>query len=132
MIISNMMSSIPAYNDYARNVLEPAMDQAAPEKIKALEAAGKYKDPQYIKGRYLLCTNGSHLDIYDDQQVYMKGMDDRLYPRRRRKPLLSLECQKGLMAPPKSPAGCDRVLSSAPMCNPFHNTLHLYPTCPTA
>ena len=26
------------------------------------------------KGRYLLCPNGSHLDMYDDQQVYMKGI----------------------------------------------------------
>ena len=43
-----MMSSIPAFNDYARNVLEPAMDQAALAKIKALEAAGKYEDPQYM------------------------------------------------------------------------------------
>jgi proline iminopeptidase len=43
-----MMSSIPAYNDCARNVLEPAMDPAALAKIKALEAAGKYEDPQYM------------------------------------------------------------------------------------
>lgn len=26
------------------------------------------------KGRYRLCPNGSHLDMYDDQQVYMKGI----------------------------------------------------------
>jgi len=164
LIISNMMSSIPAYNDYARNVLEPAMDQTTLAKIKALEAAGKYEDPQYMNllmenyyrqhilrmppdqwpnpvmralahlnpkvyipmqgpselgasgkllhwdrtadlpkitvptliiaarhgtmdpkylemmahrvrnGRYLLCPNGSHLAIYDDQKVYMQGI----------------------------------------------------------
>ena len=28
LIISNMMASIPAYNEYARDVLMPAMDQA--------------------------------------------------------------------------------------------------------
>jgi proline iminopeptidase len=166
LIISNMMSSIPAYNDYAEKVLEPAMDQAALAKIKALEAAGKTDDPQYMellmenyytrhilrippekwpepvnralahlnpkvyvpmqgpselgasgkllhwdrtadlpqiavpslviaarygtmdpsylemmanklpKGRYLLCPNGSHLAMYDDQQVYMNGLID--------------------------------------------------------
>ena len=26
------------------------------------------------KGRYLFCPNGSHLAIYDDQQVYMSGV----------------------------------------------------------
>jgi proline iminopeptidase len=25
-------------------------------------------------GRYLYCPNGSHLAIYDDQQVYMAGL----------------------------------------------------------
>ena len=45
LIISNMMASIPAYNEYAENVLMPAMDQAALAEIKALEAAGKTDDP---------------------------------------------------------------------------------------
>lgn len=166
LIISNMMSSIPAYNDYAGKVLEPAMDQGALAEIKALEAAGKYEDPHYMdllmehyyrqhilrmppgqwpdpvnrafahlnpkvyipmqgpselgasgkllnwdrtadlpqiavptlvvasrygtmdpkylemmshkvrRGRYLLCRNGSHLAMYDDQQVYMHGIID--------------------------------------------------------
>jgi proline iminopeptidase len=26
------------------------------------------------KGRYLSCPNGSHLDMYDDQAVYMDGV----------------------------------------------------------
>ena len=26
------------------------------------------------KGRYLFCPNGSHFDMYDDQQVYMRGV----------------------------------------------------------
>ena len=49
LIISNMMSSIPAYNEYAGKVLEPAMDQSALAKIKEFEAAGKYEDPQYME-----------------------------------------------------------------------------------
>lgn len=47
LVISNMMSSIPAYNRYAHEVLMPAMDQAALKEILALEAAKKYDDPRY-------------------------------------------------------------------------------------
>ena len=38
LIISNMMSSIPAYNEYANTVLMPAMDQKVLAEVKALEA----------------------------------------------------------------------------------------------
>jgi proline iminopeptidase len=164
LIISNMMASIPAYNEYAKTVLMPAMDQKVLAEIKALEATGKTEDPRYMellmqhhyeqhilrmpaaewpdpvtrafrhlnraiyvlmqgpselgasgklvhwdrtsdlgkiavptlvigarydtmdpahmkmmadrvqKGRYLFCPNGSHLAIYDDQQVYVEGV----------------------------------------------------------
>ncbi len=47
LIISNMMSSVPAYNNYAEKVLMPAMDQQALAEIKKLEALGKYEDPKY-------------------------------------------------------------------------------------
>ena len=47
LIVSNMMSSIPAYNRYARDVLMPAMDQHQLAEIRKLEAAGKYDDPHY-------------------------------------------------------------------------------------
>jgi proline iminopeptidase len=49
LIISNMMASFPAYNEYARTVLMPAMDQPALEEIKRLEAAGRYDDPRYME-----------------------------------------------------------------------------------
>lgn len=164
LVISNMMSSIPAYNDYAREVLMPAMDQSALEEIQALEARGDVENPRYMdlliphhyakhilrmdpsawpdpvtrafanlnpkvyvpmqgpselgasgklvdwtrtadlpsiavptlvigaqhdtmdpahmemmagqvqRGRYLLCPDGSHLAMYDDQAVYMAGL----------------------------------------------------------
>jgi proline iminopeptidase len=164
LIISNMMASIPAYNDYARTVLMPAMDQTALAEIKRLEATGKTEEPRYMellmphhyekhllrmpaadwpdpvnrafghlnraiyvpmqgpselgasgtlvnwdrtsdlgkiavptlvigaqydtmdpahmkmmagkvqKGRYLLCPNGSHMAMYDDQKVYVDGV----------------------------------------------------------
>jgi proline iminopeptidase len=47
LVISNMMSSVPAYNAYAKNVLMPTMDKRALSEIKKLEAAGKYDDPKY-------------------------------------------------------------------------------------
>ena len=49
LIISNMMASFPAYNEYASTVLMPAMDQSALEEIKRLEAAGRYGHPRYME-----------------------------------------------------------------------------------
>lgn len=48
LVISNMVSSCPAYNDYARNVLMPQMDQAALAEIKDMEARGDTNDPRYM------------------------------------------------------------------------------------
>lgn len=47
LVISNMVSSIPAYNTYAHEVLMPKMDPPALKEILALEAAKKYDDPRY-------------------------------------------------------------------------------------
>lgn len=164
LIISNMMASIPAYNEYAAKVLMPGMDQKALAEIKALEAKKDYGNPRYMellvpnhyeqhvlrmpvaewpdpvnralkhvnndiyipmqgpselgasgklekwdrtadlpkltiptlmigaefdtmdpkhmewmagqvqRGRYLYCPKGSHLSLYDDQQVYFDGV----------------------------------------------------------
>ena len=164
LVISNMMASIPAYNQFANDVLMPAMDQDALAEIKWLEqdgdtdnprymellmphhyqrhilrmpadewpdpvqrafqhlngaiyvpmqgpselgASGKLiewdrkgnlsqisvptlvigakhdtMDPQHLKwmagqlpqGRFLFCPNGSHMAMYDDQQIYMEGL----------------------------------------------------------
>ena len=164
LIISNMMASAPAYNDYARTVLMPAMDQAALAEIQELEATGRCAEPRYMellmpqhyerhvlrmpaaewpdpvtrafdhlnmaiyvtmqgpselgltgklsdwdrtadlgkiavptlvigarydtmdpahmemmaksvqRGRYLFCPNGSHMAMYDDQEVYVDGV----------------------------------------------------------
>ena len=49
LIISNMMSSIPAYNEYANDVIMPALDQDALAEIKRLEAEKKYGDPRYME-----------------------------------------------------------------------------------
>lgn len=49
LVISNMMSSIPAYNDYASRVLMPAMEPAVLAEIQQLEAAGKTDDPRYME-----------------------------------------------------------------------------------
>ena len=163
LVISNMMSSIPAYNAYAHDVLMPAMDPATLKEILELEARKEYESPRYMellipyytehilrmpfadwpdpmmrcftrlnrsiyvpmqgpsemgasgklekwdrsadlkrittptlvigaqhdtmdpkhmawmatqfpRGRFLLCPNGGHLALYDDQETYMKGL----------------------------------------------------------
>ena len=164
LVISNMMSSIPAYVEYANKVLMPAMDQQVLAEVKALEANKDYKNPRYMellmpahyekhilrrpaaewpdpvnrafahlndkiyipmqgpselgasgklekwdrgkdlakitvptlvigaqhdsmdpkhmewmskqfpRGEYLHCPNGSHMDMYDDQETYMRGL----------------------------------------------------------
>ena len=164
LIISNMMASIPQYNEYAHKVLMPNMDQAVLAEIKKYEEAKDYENPRYIdllfehhyvhhvlripaqdwpdpvkrafdhvnadiyvsmqgpselgasgklvnwditdrlstievptlvigaqhdtmdpehmqwmakelpRGRYLHCPDGSHLALYDDQQVYCQGL----------------------------------------------------------
>jgi proline iminopeptidase len=48
LIISNMMASIPAYNDYAKRVLEPQMDQAALKQILDMERTGRTEQPEYM------------------------------------------------------------------------------------
>ena len=167
LVVSNMMSSIPAYNRYAQEVLLPAMDPAALAEIRRLEAEGKSGEPRYMEllqphyerhvlrrpqaewpepmmrslshmnpavyvpmqgpselgasgilaewdrtddlakitvptlvigaahdtmdpswmammskrlpnGRFLLCPDGSHMALYDDQAVYMAGLIDFL------------------------------------------------------
>jgi proline iminopeptidase len=60
LIISNMMASIPQYNEYAEKVLMPAMDQKVLAEIKKLEAAKKYDDPRYME---LLIPNHYALHI---------------------------------------------------------------------
>jgi proline iminopeptidase len=52
LVISNMMSSVPAYNAYAEQVLMPEMDQAALAEIKSLEAAGDTDNPRYMELLY--------------------------------------------------------------------------------
>ncbi len=49
LVISNMMASIPAYNEYARTALMPAMDQEALAEIQALEARGDTANPRYME-----------------------------------------------------------------------------------
>jgi proline iminopeptidase len=49
LIISNMMASIPAYNEYAKSVLMPSMDPTVLAEIKRLEEAKDYKNPRYME-----------------------------------------------------------------------------------
>ena len=47
LVISNMMASVPAYNEYAHQVLMPAMDPKALKEILDLEAKGQTETPHY-------------------------------------------------------------------------------------
>jgi proline iminopeptidase len=49
LIISNMMASIPAYNEYAEKALMPGMDAGALAEIKKLEAAKDFQNPRYME-----------------------------------------------------------------------------------
>jgi len=49
LIISNMMASGPAYNEYANKVLMPEMDQKILAEVKALEARKDYANPRYME-----------------------------------------------------------------------------------
>jgi proline iminopeptidase len=49
LIVSNMMSSIPAYVKYAEDVLMPAMDPKVLAEIKAIEARKDYGNPRYME-----------------------------------------------------------------------------------
>ena len=48
LIISNMVSSIPAYNQYADEELGPQMPNEVLAEVKAIEAAGNFSDPRYM------------------------------------------------------------------------------------
>ena len=52
LVISNMMSDVPAYNAYAEDVLKPSMDQDALREIEALESAGEIEAPRYMELLY--------------------------------------------------------------------------------
>jgi len=47
LIVSNMMSSIPAYDRFAREVIMPSMDPTALARIQEIEAAEDYTNPDY-------------------------------------------------------------------------------------
>src|SRR5579859_5376537 len=47
LVISNMMFSVPAYTEYAEQVLAPEMDQAVLAEVKAMEASGDTENPRY-------------------------------------------------------------------------------------
>jgi proline iminopeptidase len=49
LVISNMMASIPAYNEYAKTVLMPAMDPEVLAEVQAIEAAKDYENPRYME-----------------------------------------------------------------------------------
>jgi proline iminopeptidase len=49
LVISNMMSSVPAYNRYATDILMPAMNQDDLAEIQEIEAAKDFANPRYME-----------------------------------------------------------------------------------
>lgn len=49
LVVSNMMSSIPAYVEYAEKVLMPALDPAVLAEIQAIERKKDYDNPRYME-----------------------------------------------------------------------------------
>jgi proline iminopeptidase len=49
LVISNMMASIPAYNEYAERVLMPGIDAGVLTSIKQFEAKKDYLNPKYME-----------------------------------------------------------------------------------
>jgi proline iminopeptidase len=49
LILSGMMSSIPAYNQYVKDELLPTVNPQALAEIKRLEEMGKTSDPRYLE-----------------------------------------------------------------------------------
>lgn len=47
LVISNMMASIPAYNEYAEKVLMAQMDPTVLKEIEGFEATGDFTNPRY-------------------------------------------------------------------------------------
>ena len=52
LIISNMMSSCPAYGKYAQEVLAPQFDPKVLDTIRQIEKAGDFKNPKYMELLY--------------------------------------------------------------------------------
>ena len=52
LIISNMMSSIPDYNQYAQEVLGPQLPPEVLKEVRAMEAAGDFGNPRYAELLY--------------------------------------------------------------------------------
>jgi proline iminopeptidase len=72
LVISNVMSSIPRSKDLARITVPTLVIGAEQDSMdpKHMEWMSK----QFPRGEYLHCPNGSHMDIRDDQETYMKGL----------------------------------------------------------
>ena len=49
LVVANMMSSIPAYNRYASEVLAKQMDPAVVKEIQDLERRGQTESPRYME-----------------------------------------------------------------------------------
>jgi proline iminopeptidase len=77
LVISNMMSSARLYNEYANDVLMPAMDQEVLAEIKRFEAEGKTDDRRYeqllMQHHYVLHVCRMPLEDWPDPLIRWLG-----------------------------------------------------------
>ena len=83
LVISNMMASIPAYNEYARTTLMPSLKPEDLALLQQLEEECRTDDPRYMaelmpNAKLWISDNGSHLAMYDDQVTYFMALTEFL------------------------------------------------------
>jgi len=96
LVISNMMASIPAYNEYANKVLIPRMDPKVVAELRQLEAEGKYEEPRYLE--LLLAT-------YYPQHILRKPPDQWPEPVLRSLGRLNKKLYTAMQGPSEMGAG---------------------------
>lgn len=70
LIISNMMSNIPAYSEYAKTVFKATMDSTVLAEVQGIEAARDYGNPRYME---LLIPN--HYEFHILRMPYAEWPD---------------------------------------------------------
>ena len=76
-----MMSSIPAYNEYAKTVLMPKMDPAVLAEVLAIEARKDFDNPRYAE---LLMANFYTAACPADAARAVAGAGDRTFAKMNR------------------------------------------------
>jgi proline iminopeptidase len=120
LVISSMMSSARLYNDYAADVLMPAMDQDVLAEIKRFEADGTTDDPRYeqllMEHHYVLHVCRISLDQWPDPSPGRWPMSTRrsMCPCRTQRAGAQRNPRGGTARGTSGPSRCRRSSSAPP------------------